>query len=178
MGLVYAVLVVKFSVNETYYLPATVPFIILLGWVVDATRTASKVALVAATVLLMAFGIHNDLRNNDSDRAADRVRRADFGFVANFLHGSPALLDGGHIYRWYIPNAPIEELSYNAKELLLREAGRYVPVTREMLQGKVAGILSTRRAFLQSAAARDLSATCPRTDRPTVVLWDCRAAPG
>lgn len=178
MGLVYGALVMKFAVNETYYFPATLPFIVLLGWVVGALRGAARAAVMAVTVLLVAFGVVNVVRINSSDLDADRVRRADFAFVSGFLHGSPALLDGGHIFRRYVPDARIDDLSYNAKELLVRRSGQYVPVTADMLQGRVAGVLTTRTAFLKSAAARELTARCPRTNRTTVVLWDCRAGPG
>lgn len=176
VGLVYGLLVIKFAVNETYFLPAVVPFIMLLGCAVALSSAGPRAVVVTVVAVLALIGARNVLRLNDSDRAADRVLRADFAFVGTYVGTSPALLDGGHIFRHYVGSRQIVDVSYNAKELLLRERGEYEPVAPAELRGKVVGILTERKraGFLRSEAAEDLTARCPRTDRPTVVLWDCR----
>jgi hypothetical protein len=174
MGLLYGVVLFKFSVSATYYLPAAAPFLILVGTVVDDIGRRAQLAVGVALVAIVAVAVGSATKVNSDDQRADAERRADYAFVKTYVGESPAMMDGGHVFRHYVPGADISDLSYNQKELLVREAGKYVPVPFDRLRGKVVGVLATRTDFLGSAAARDLGARCPRTTRATVVLWDCR----
>jgi hypothetical protein len=174
MGLLYGVVLFKFSVSASYYLPALAPFLVLMGTVLDDIGRRAQLVAGVVLVAVMAVAVTSATGVNSDDRQADRQRRADYAFVRTYVGESEAMMDGGHLFRHYAPDADISDLSYNDKELLVREAGKYVPVPFERLRGKVVGVLATRTAFLGSAAARDLAARCPQTTRETVVLWDCR----
>jgi len=174
IGVVYFLGVIKFSVNETYYYPAVAPFIVLLAVALSSLPRRAEVAtavVLAALVVASSASIH---RLNQDDVAADNVRRADYAFLGGYLQGKDAWLDGGHVFRHYVPGARIQTVSYNASGLAQRRAGKYETIPPSEYAGKVFGILSTRGAFLRSETARTLTAMCARTDRPTVILWDCR----
>jgi hypothetical protein len=172
---VYLVSVVRFAVSETYFLPAFAPLLLLLAWIVGDLRPRVQAAAVTALAVVMVAGAVSMVRSNDKGRQADRTARADFTFVGDFLGTSRGMLDGGHVFRYYLPGHHIEDLSYDTEGLLVRQAGKYDRVPPSGYQGAVVGILATRTTFLNGPPAADLSSRCPRIDRPTVVLWDCRA---
>ena len=172
---VYLASVIRFAVSDAYFLPAFAPLLLLAASVAGDLRPQLQKAAVGALAVVMVLGTVSIVRSNDRDQRTDRRARADLAFLDDFLGTSPALFDGGHVYRHYLPDRRIADVSYNATGLLERRAGEYEPVPPSAYAGAVIGILSTRRAFLDGPGADDLSARCPRIDRPTVVLWDCRS---
>jgi hypothetical protein len=161
-------------VSDAYYLPALGPVLLLMGSVVDSLGRRAGAAAAVAVVALMAVSAGVLVNVNATDVKADKVRRGDFAFVKTFLGSSQAMMDGGHVFRHYVSATQIQDLSYNSTSLLARRRGKYIPLTYADYKGKVVGILADRTDFLHSDAARQLTATCPQTVRPTVVLWDCR----
>jgi hypothetical protein len=175
---VYLASVLRLAVSETYFLPALAPLLVLLAWIAGELRLRVLTVVVTALVVAMLAGAASLVRTNADDRRTDRVLRADLAFVGDLVGGSRGLMDGGQIFRYYLPDHQIQDLSYNATGLLVRREGVYQPVPPAEYAGTVVGIQSTRTVFLKSPAAADLSARCRRIDRPTIVLWDCRGLSG
>lgn len=171
---VYVASVLRLAVSETYFLPALGPLLVLFAWIVGDLPARAQAAVLALLAIVMLAGTVSVVRTNASDLRADRRLRTDLAYVGDFLGPSRGFLDGGHIFRYYLPGHDIDDVSYDATGLLVRHAGRYEPLPPAAYEGAVVGILSTRTAFLSGPGARDLSNRCPRTDRPTVILWDCR----
>jgi 4-amino-4-deoxy-L-arabinose transferase-like glycosyltransferase len=174
LAVVYVALVIRFAVSDTYWLPAMAPLLLLAAWAVGLLTARARAAALVAAVVVMAVGYGSILHGNTSTERNDRRTRADFAFVADFVGGSRALLDGGHIFQYYLPRTNITEISFNPKQLLEREEGEYVTLPRSAYAGTVVGILSKRGSFLNGAGGATLSSECPKTARPTIVLWDCR----
>lgn len=172
---IYLASVLRFAVSETYFLPAFAPVLILFAWIAGVLRPRARTAVVVGLLAVMLAGASSLVRTNAKDQRADRRVRADLAFVSQLLGTSRGLFDGGQIFRYYLPGRQIEDVSYNGTGLLARRAGQYEPVTAVGYRGSVVGILATRSVFLTGPGAADLSANCRRIDRPTVVLWDCRA---
>lgn len=171
---IYLASVIRFAVNNTYFLPALAPILVLFAWIVGDLRRRTQAAVAAGMAVVMAGGLASLAGTNQRDQERDEITRADFAFVGAFVAQDRGLFDGGHIYRHYLPGTRIEDISYDSDELLIRRGGDYDPFPPQEYQGTVIGVQANRKLFLDGPGARDLSANCPRIDRPTVVLWDCR----
>jgi len=174
VAVVYVASVLRLAVSETYFLPALAPLLVLAAWMVGELRPTMRMAVVAVLAVAMLGGAISLEGANARGRRSDRQLRADMAFVGDLLGRSPGLLDGGAIFRHYLPASQIQDLSYDATGLLIRRDGKYEPVPPAAYQGTVVGILSTRTVFLQGPGATELTSHCRRVDRPTLVLWDCR----
>jgi hypothetical protein len=171
---IYLVSVVRFAVSDPYFLPAFAPVLLLFAVVAGELSRRASTAVVALVLVAMVAGTVSLVRSNTKGERSDREVRADLAFVGQFLGSSPGLFDGGHVFRHYLPDQQIADVSYNSTGLLIRQAGKYEPVGPAGYQGRVVGMLATRHQFIDGAGGQELSARCKRVDRPTVVLWDCR----
>ena len=71
------------------------------------------------------------------------------------------------------PDYNIQPMTVYSHKLTKRERGRYRTLNREDLIDKVLIIRKTRGSFFGNHAEKTLLGDCSRTDRLTLVAYDC-----
>jgi hypothetical protein len=180
IGLVYWALLFPFALGTRFLLPAIAPLFVLVAYAIDSVPRRWGVTLSVVLLALVVGGLVANVRANDRSTRDDATWRSDLAFVRDEVTGTPSLLDGGHIYRYYLGDGAIEDLwlSFRQTSLLLRERGEYRALTDGDLAGKYVGVLRSRTGFLDSEAGHQLERRCGLLVRPTVWLWDCRSGGG
>ena len=168
-GLPYLAVVGRHLVAPWYALPGLVPFIPLVGWWIDAQQNRLQRALLAGVcILLVAFAWRGSPMY---DPALERGQRADIERLRETAAGCTLLADTADVYRLYLPEAHIIPLFVEYQgALVLREHGRYRPVTSADARGKLVLV----RAHRPSAGLAILEG-CKLENRPSLRIFDCRS---
>lgn len=169
VGSVYAVVLLRFALSPTYVLAAFGPLICVIGLGADGPRSFRVRTLVAGVCLLAIGSTTPFLLAKGGDRSA----RDDLRYLADVLREGEALVDGGHIYQYYLgPRYAIRPItvSYDGESLSVRESGVYRKLDKQDLAGKVV-VLQKHRVI--GPALSSLLRGCRRTDRNTIRLYNC-----
>jgi hypothetical protein len=179
LGLVYGIPLVPFALGPRFLLPAIAVLLVVVAYAVDIAPQPWRTLVAGALVGLVGVGFLAEVRANNVATTRDREWRSDLAFLKERLGGAPSILDGGHVYRYYLPDHDIDDLflNFDRSELMVRRAGEYHDLSDGDLAGKYIGILRRRTEFPGTEADSRLGHQCPLTARPTLWLWDCTAIP-
>jgi len=172
VGGLYTVALARFALAPTYLIAAFGPIACAAGMAVDLNKsTVGRGIVMGAAVLTIgaAWPI-------GSATESDQAGRDDLLYLQNVLRGREALMDGEHIYRYYLgPGYSIRPItvSYEENTLTIRERGAYRRLGPEEIKGKVIVIQKSRRTFPSGTAARILLGGCPAEERRTILIYDC-----
>ncbi len=173
VGGVYGLAMARFALNPQYLLPALAPLIPLAGLAVDrisSGRGRTLIGMIALVLVGSAWPV-------SIDRAGDRERQNDVRWLGEILRGREALVDGGHVFQYYLgPEYSIRPVtvSYHGESLLAREGGAYRSLGQGDVAGKVVVIQGSREQFFRKTEGALLSG-CSRVERATVRVYDCGA---
>ncbi len=174
VGGLYGIAMVRFALAPQYLLPALAPLVSLVGLAADRTSSTRALAVVGLATLILI----GSTWPSTVDVPGDRARRTDLQWLGEVLRGRQALVDGGHIYQYYLGQAyairPIT-VSYGGDSLLLRQGGMYRLLDRRDLAGAVLVILKSRQRFFLGRIEGALLGRCSGIDRVTVRVYDCGA---
>ena len=173
IGVLYTLVMARFAHRPEYLLPGLAPFACI------AALAADRLSSVRARLLMVAVAIFTVVLTwpGRSTAGSDGRAREDLHWLGTALNGREALIDGGHIYQYYLgPDYSIRPItvSYNGDGLLVREAGAYRALQRRDVTGKVVVIQANRGRFFGGGSARDLLGSCARIELPTVRIYDCK----
>ena len=173
IGALYTLVMARFAHRPEYLLPGLAPFACI------AALAADRLSSVRARLLMVAVAIFTVVLTwpGRSTAGSDGRAREDLHWLGTALNGREALIDGGHIYQYYLGgDYSIRSItvSYNGDGLLVRERGAYRALSRRDLNGSVVVIQGDRGRFFGGRAAKDLFEGCARIERPTVRIYDCK----
>jgi len=170
---VYGMSVIPFALQPHYLGPAIAPLACVVGYACDRlSRRVVRLAVVGLTCLTIAVAWPVG--------KADQKSRHDLEWLAGTLRGQKALVDGGHIYQFYLgPQYAIQSVTvaYDGSSIAVRERGHY----RDLRVEDVAGLIVVIRERVPNKGVPRPLEKCPWIDRFTVRVYDCtdgRAAAG
>lgn len=181
VGSIYAIGIVRFALRPEYLLPALAPFICIVGAAADHmfSRAWYRIPLVAVALAVIVI-----TWPQRSTTVSNGELREDLNWLEDALRGREALVDGGHIYEYYMgPGYAIRPIavSYRGDNLSLRERGRYQTLGHYDVEGKMVVVQKSRQSFFGSPAEKTLLGSCLRIRRLTIMVYDCatgQASPG
>lgn len=171
LGGLYAIILARFAISPGYLLPGFAPLICLVGIMTDQISSKiGRIGLLAATFYLIgASGVRHLVS------AEDQSAREDLNWLAKVMMNREALVDGGHIYQYYLgPNYQIRtiSLSYDAHSLFVRERGEYRSLRQDELVGRLV-VAQKRPEQVIGGEAAQLLGNCLKFDRNHITVWDC-----
>jgi len=167
----YGIMMTPFAMTPGYLLPALAPLVCVVGVGSDRMSRTGGWILVAGLGLFLSVTTWSSWPTG-----AFESTRADLRWLEGVINGREALVDGGHIYQYYLgPEYVIQPITvdYGGAALLVREGGTYRDLTRGDITGKIVVIRASRHQFLRGRIVGTLLAGCPRTDRVSVQVFDC-----
>jgi len=173
IGCLYGLAMVPFAVQSHYLVPAAAPLACLAGLACDRSPGWGRIALLAVTcaAIVVAWPA-------GSVGLRDRESREDLRWLSEVLRTQGALVDGGHIYQYYLgPHYGIKSVAvgYDGDALLVRERGAYRKLRSEDILGRIVVVQAIRPNTLLGGVQGPILRGCTRTDRFTVRVYDCRA---
>ena len=174
IGCLYGLAMGPFAVQSHYLVPAAAPLVCLAGLACDRIPAGARIALLAVACVAVAVAWPAG-----SISLRDRESREDLQWLSEALRAQEALVDGGHIYRYYLgPHYGIQsvEVGSQGDVLLLRERGTYRKLRSEDILGRLVVIQATRPDTLLGGVQGPILRDCSRMDRFTVRVYDCRVA--
>lgn len=172
VGGLYGIGMLPFAHRPEYLIPALAPLVCVVGVASDRVPGALSRVLVALLVPLAVISAWP----SEPASAFERGTQEDLRWLARILRGREALVDGGHIYQYYLgPGYAIRPVTvtYDGDALLVREGGAYREIGPEDITGRVIVIQANRHHFFLRGAARGVLQTCPWIDRVTIRMYDC-----
>jgi hypothetical protein len=175
IGVVYGVGMIPVAVQAHYLVPAVAPLACVAA---AASDRLSRLWIRVGAVVLAVVAIAGAWPTG-SISAFDRGAREDLHWLGDVLRGQEALVDGGHIYQYYLGRdyriRPIT-VGYDGSSLSVREGGQYQALRAQDVNGRLVVIQASRKESLAGDAHRLLLERCPRIDRFTIRVYDCRGA--
>jgi hypothetical protein len=168
VGSVYSVALLRFAVSPSYVVAAIGPLICVIGLVADNLSSVRIRVLVTGVCLLVAWGTAPRLTEGNESA------RDDLRYLGAALRDREALMDGGHIYQYYLgPRFAIRPVtvSYDGESISVRENGTYRKLGKQDLGGKLVVLQKNRRV---GPSLSSLLEGCQRTEKNTIRLYDCR----
>ncbi len=169
---IYLMAVIRFLILAKYLVPVLCPLICLVGFAVDQLPRRWFKWLPVAVCLGLTLVSPGE---NHASEGPDF--RADIEWLGTRLTDAPALVDGAHIYSFYLGArrslTPLF-LSQDESALSIREEGTYRKLEPDEVRGKQFVVQSLRKVFLGGSAEKTLFGNCVRVTRPTLTFYDCR----
>jgi hypothetical protein len=179
VGVLYGISVGSFAIGLQYLVPALAPLLCVVGF------AAYRIGMIlgsyfrvglAGLVALLVFPVIWPGDRPAHAQTENQMRRAEVRWLANLVGGRDTLIDGGHVYQYYLgPEYSIQPITvaYDGKELLVRTRGRYRALRREDVEGRIVVIQNDRKRFLSGPVPSAMLADCPRINRPIFRVYDC-----
>lgn len=177
IGGLYGIVMVFFSLRIEYILPAFTPFICVVGVAVD--RLPSKRARAIVFVIALFTILIPWQRGAVGDPGKDTtMAREDIHWLGDVLLGRDTLADGAQIYRYYLgADYNIQSIIVEYKRVAYRDKGSYRTLNKEDLHRKMIIIRKDGKSIGQMSAVERLLDHCKRTDRHTMIAYDCSTGP-
>ncbi len=170
LAVVYGVAMTRVSMRPHYLLPAVAPLACLVGVAFDSLppRAGKWVAgLSSVVVVVMLWPVNPAV-------ALDAKAREDLHWLTSTLRGRESYIDGGHIYQYYFGDGyAIKLLTVYPDRLTTREKGAYRSLGSGEVKGNIVVIQMGRPGFRGGAVEKTLLRRCARTERATVIVYDC-----
>jgi hypothetical protein len=171
IGGIYALALLRFALSPSYVIAGFGPLICVSGYVVDHVRSVRLQAMIiGACVWATGVTAAPILTSRESGLSS----RDDFEKLKEVLRGREALIDGGHIYQYYLgPRYMIRSVAvgHDGRSLSVRERGAYRKLQQPDLIDRLVVIQKDRRI---GGPLGSLLEHRPRTDLNHVSVYDCR----
>jgi len=172
IGVLYGGAMVRFALQPQYLIPAVAPLVCVVGIAGDRVSGVGRRGLLIAVVCLLIAAAWPKGVGSLDERARDDLR-----WLGGVARGQEVLVDGGHVYRFYLGAdfgiRPVL-VDYNGGALIVRETGRYRELSAEEISGRVVVIQGHRRSLSFNAAQRLVFEKCRAIERATIRVFDCR----
>jgi hypothetical protein len=164
IGLVYTLAMTKVAIAPRYMIPGAIVFAPVIAYGFD--RFEKPAAIVALAVFAIVWPIRPQPDH-------DAMLRRDLAWLGAKPARS-AFIQGGHIYRHYLPEkaGEIRSITVDRGQLLLREAGRYRPLEQSEIDGALIGVKKKRERAVSSLPVEQL-ARCTKTELDMLEIYDC-----
>ncbi len=172
IGGIYLMAVFRYLILAKYLVPVLCPLICLVGFAVDQLPRRWFKWLPVAVCLGLTLVSPGE---NHASEGPDF--RADIEWLGQRLTDAPALVDGAHIYSFYLGSRHSLKplfLSQDESALSIREEGTYRKLEPSEVRGKQFVVQSLRKIFLGGPVEKTLFGNCLRVTRPTLTFYDCR----
>jgi hypothetical protein len=172
IGALYGIVILPVALSETYLIPAGVLLAVpCLAALAHVRGVVARAAILLATVISLAAS-SPPIGAGDADASL----RDDYQWLASGgrLERQVLWADGGHILAWYFPQARVRPItvSYDGASLTERDQGRYRPLSAADIGADLVLVEASRGGRSLDQTDGPL-AGCPRTARPSFVLYDC-----
>lgn len=176
VGAVYGVGMILFvagaSAFRTAYLgPAFAPLACVVGAACDrASAVWARLLLVVVGCVLISAAWPQ------LGGPFDQWEREDLRWLSGVLRERTALMDGGHIYQYYLgPNYTIRPIFVSSRgdAVLVREKWKFRELRGEDISGRIVVIAWYRPQLILEGGQSPLLERCRRIERATVRVYDC-----
>jgi hypothetical protein len=167
---VYGTVMVPVALQPLYLLPALAPLAALAGFATDQAAGSRKALFLVAAGVVALHGLWPRPRG-------DVEARNDLQWLSSVLRGRRALVEGGHVYQYYLPGYDIRPVTvdYAAGALYERVGVRYRPLNLADFRGAVIVVHRGRLGIKARGIAGALGSACRPHEGVGLVLFDCSA---
>lgn len=165
IGAVYTLMMTKVAIAARYMIPGAIAFAPIIAFAFDRLEKPSVV--VALSVFAVVWPVRPEPEH-------DALLRQDLAWFGQHLEGRRAYLQGGHIYRHYLPEkaGQIRTITVDRGQLLIREAGRYRPLEQSEVDQALIGVKKKRERAVSSLPVEQL-AKCSKESLQMLEIYDC-----
>lgn len=165
IGTVYILMMLKVAIAPRYVIPGAIAFAPIIAYAFDSFKQPLVVLGLALFVFVWPI---RPLPDHDA------LLRRDLAWLGQHLEGRRAYLQGGHIYRHYLPEkaGQIRTITVDRGQLLIREAGRYRPLEQSEVDQALIGVKKKRERAVSNLPVEQL-AKCSKESLEMLEIYDC-----